>query len=168
VRVRVIGLGNRDRGDDALGLLAVEAAGPALAGLSDVEVALAASALDVVELLEGVDAAVVVDAVSSRDGSRPPGTLVIAAAGDDGLPATIRSSLSTHGLGVGEAVGIAAAFGRLPRLVFLGLEASAIGNGDGLSPPVADAIPDLAGLIEAEARTLLRGPNAPPGGGREA
>jgi hydrogenase maturation protease len=168
MRIRVIGCGTRDRRDDAAGMLAVEAAAPALAALDGVEVVLPPSVLDVVGLLEGVDAAVVVDAVCAPGGGRAPGTLVVASADNGRLPAALRSSLSTHGLGVAEAVGIARALGARPRVVFLGVEIGDASDGSRLSPAVAAAIPRLAATVETEVRTLVERSNAPGGTGRPA
>ncbi|HEX9124532.1 MAG TPA: hydrogenase maturation protease, partial [Actinomycetota bacterium] len=127
-RVRVIGCGTLDAGDDAVGLLAVREARERLEAIAGVEV-LEAAALDVVHLLEDVDGAVVVDAVRAPSGLREPGTIVRAEAGPDGLPADVRSSLSSHGLGLAEAVGLAAALGGMPRVVFLGIEVADVTAG---------------------------------------
>jgi hydrogenase maturation protease len=146
--VRVIGCGNPDAGDDALGLLAVRRARDRLP--PDVEVVEAAVALHVLDLLDGADAAVVVDAVRTPGGTRDPGTLVRAEATIDGLPVDVRSSLSSHGLGLAEAVGLAAAVGPVPRLVFLGLEVGDVRIGESLSPAVAEAMPELVDTLVAE------------------
>jgi hydrogenase maturation protease len=167
MRVRVIGCGNRDRRDDAAGILAVERVAPSLAGLPGVEVSVTASALDAVDLLEGIDAAVLVDAVRSPDGARTPGTIVLDVRG---LPGSVRSSLSSHGLGLAEAASIAAALGRAPRVVFVGVEVADASDGAEPSPVVTAAIPRMAAAIEAEVLALLGsvGPKAPLAGGRPA
>jgi hydrogenase maturation protease len=152
--VRVIACGNPDAGDDAAGILAVAAARAELDTLPGVEVVAQASPLSVVHLLEGADAVIVVDAIRTPGGGRAPGTPVRAEAGPDGLPAEIRSSLSSHGLGVAEAVGLAAAIGRVPRVVVLGIEAEASAAGAGRSAPVERGLPGLASMIVEEARTL--------------
>ncbi|MGZ4132533.1 MAG: hydrogenase maturation protease [Actinomycetota bacterium] len=143
-RVRVIGCGNPDAGDDAAGLLAVAA----LRGRvpDGVEVVFAGPAVRVLDLLDGVDLAIVIDAVRSPSGGRAVGTLVRAEAGPDGLPAELRGSLSSHGLGVAEAVGLAAALGAAPRVVFHGVEAGDVTAG---APPSASVLAALAGLEAA-------------------
>jgi len=154
--VRVIGCGTPDAGDDAAGLLAVRAARAELASLSDVEVVESASPLDVVHLLEGADAAVLVDAVRTPSGGRRPGELVRAeAARGEPVPVELRSSLSSHGLGLAEAVGLAAAMGPVPRVLVLGVEVGDVTAGAGLSPPVAAALPDLVERLLAEVSRLL-------------
>lgn len=152
--VRVIGCGTPDAGDDAVGLLAVRACREALVMLGDVDVRELASPLDAVHLLEGADAVVVVDAIRAPTGGREPGELVRAEGGPDGLPAELRSSLSSHGLGLAEAMGLAAALGRPPRIVFVGVEAGDVTAGRPLSPAVAGALPRLVDLVMDEVAHL--------------
>jgi hydrogenase maturation protease len=154
-RVRVIACGNPEAGDDAAGLLAIRGARPELEALPGVEVVEAGPALRVLDLLEGVGAVLVVDAVRSTGRARRPGDLVRFEAGPHGLPAEARSSLSSHGLGLAEAIGLAGALGRVPRLVFLGVEAGDTTAGRPLSAAVARAIPDLQALAAVEVARLL-------------
>ena len=155
-RVRVIGCGNIEAGDDALGLLAVQLARPRLpVGIEVVEAGLS---LRVLDLLDGVDAVVIADAVRTPGGERAPGTLIRADGGPDGLPAELRGSLSSHGLGLAEAVGLAAALGPLPRVVFLGIEAADLTAGAPLSPAVQDTMPALVDAVVAEAGALVGAP----------
>jgi hydrogenase maturation protease len=153
-RVRVIGCGNPDTGDDAAGLVALHEAHAALEAIPGVEVVEAATPLALVHLLEEIDAALIVDAVRTPGGGRAPGALVRVEVGPGGLAAEVRSSLSSHGLGLAEAIGLAAALGESPRIVFLGVEAVDVTAGHGLSPAVEAAIPVLAGRIVAEADAL--------------
>lgn len=152
--VRVIGCGNPDAGDDAAGILAVAEAREALQALPGVEVVPEASPLQVVHLLRGVCAAVVVDAVRSATGGRPEGTIVRVEAGPAGLPVEIRSTLSSHGIGIAEAVGLAAALGLATRVVVLGVEAESATAGAPLSAAVRAALPELVTRIVAEASDL--------------
>ena len=154
-RVRVVGCGNPDAGDDAVGLLAVREARRSLH--PSVEVVEAGPALRVLDLLEGVDAVIVVDGVRTPKGVREPGAIIRAQAGPDGLPAELRSSLSSHGLGLSEAVGLAAALGPLPRVVFLGVEISDVEAGHGLSDAVSSALPELVGEVVNAASQLVVG-----------
>ena len=153
-RVRVVGVGNPDAGDDAVGLLAVRAARPELERLAGVEVVETGAGLHVVDLLDDVDAVVVVDAVRAPRGGRAPGTIVRAEAGPQGLPAEVGSSLSSHGFGVAEAVGLAAALHDAPRVVFLGVEIADVTAGHDLSGSVAVALPELVARVVGEARLL--------------
>ena len=152
-RVRVIGVGNPEAGDDAAGLLAVRSARADLEALG-VDVVETGAGLHVVDLLRDARAVVVVDAVRAPRGGRPPGTIVRAEAGPDGLPAEVGASLSSHGFGVAEAVGLVAALDDAPRVVFLGVEVADVAAGHELSEPVASSVPDLAARVVAEARLL--------------
>lgn len=157
--VRVIGCGNPGAGDDAVGLLAVREARERLREVEGVDVLEAGPALNAVHLLEGARAAVVVDAVRAPRGGRDAGELVRAVAGPDGLLADVGSSLSSHGFGLAEAIGLAAALGVSPGVVFLGVEVHDVSAGRGLSPPVADALPRLVEAIVAETLDLASGPD---------
>lgn len=88
-----------------------------------------------------------IDAV--RSGS-VPGTVhrIDATAGP--LPATL-SAASTHTLGIGEAIELARALGRLPeRIVLYGIEAETIAAGEGLSAPVEAAVGEVVDRILEE------------------
>lgn len=153
--VRVIACGSENLGDDAVGLLAVRDARSMLEVLPGVEVMEVGLGLRILDLLDGIDAALVVDAVRSPSGERRPGEIVRVEAGPGGgLTADIGSSLSSHGFGVGEAVGLAAALGLDPRVVFLGVEAAGVEAGQPLSAAVSAAFPDLVRRIVAEAESL--------------
>jgi hydrogenase maturation protease len=152
--VRVIGCGNPEAGDDAAGIVAVERARGALEIIPGVEILLLASPLDVMHHLDGVDALVVADAIRTPVGHTASGTVVRAAAGPDGLPAEIRSSLSSHGFGVAEAFGLAGAIGPVPRVVVIGVEARVTAAGRPMSGAVRAALPELADSIVREARSL--------------
>jgi hydrogenase maturation protease len=152
--VRVIGCGNPDAGDDAVGLLAVREAREALEAIPGVEVVEAGTGLHVLDLLDDVDAVLVVDAVRSPSRSRPPGEIVRLEAGPDGLPTDVGSSLSSHGFGLGEALGLAATIGRAPRVVFLGAEAAEVQAGQPLSAAVSASLPDLVRRIVTEVLLL--------------
>ncbi len=153
-RVRVIGCGNPDAGDDAAGLLAVRAARERLP--ETVEIVEAGPALQVLHLLDDVDEAIVVDAVRAPAGDRAPGTIVRAESGPEGLPAVLRSSLSSHGIGLAEAVGLAVALGPVPRVVFLGVEAEDVTAGAPLSAQVEAALATLVDAVVTEAQVTVR------------
>ncbi len=146
--VRVIGCGNPGAGDDAAGLIVAEdvrARAP-----ENVDVVRSRDPLRVLDLLEGADRVIVVDAVRSTLGGRAPGTLVRAEAGPDGLPAELRSSLSSHGLGIAETIGIAAAVGSTAPIVFHGVEAGTVEVGSDLSEEVRAALPGLVDAVLAD------------------
>jgi hydrogenase maturation protease len=141
----VIGLGS-PFGDDA--------AGPAVVarllaeGLPPgVETLIAQRPDALVDALEGVEAAVLVDA--SRAGL-PPGTV------HEPARAALREAraLSSHGLGAHGALALAEALGRSPRrLAVVAVEAASLA-GDGLSPAVRAAIPEAARRVRARLAEL--------------
>jgi hydrogenase maturation protease len=134
--IRVIGIGS-PFGDDRAGLEV--AARIAAAPPPEVEVVPAdRPGVDLVELLDGAGAAIVIDAVRS---GAPAGTV------HDfdlhALPALRMALVSSHGVGVAEAVALARALGRLPaRGRLVGIEAPP-GEAHApaeLSRPVAESI----------------------------
>jgi hydrogenase maturation protease len=103
------------------------------------------------ELWDGLDTLVVVDAVSTGVAA---GTLVRVDVGSAPLPRAIRLA-STHALSVGEALELGRALGRAPRrVVVLGVEGAAFGMGDPMTPSVEDA---LDGLVSAALGELATG-----------
>ena len=149
-RVRVVGVGSLPAGDDAAGILAVRAARAELErlGAEVVEIGAAAHLLDA---LQGVDAVVVVDAVWAPD--LEPGEVVRLEAGPAGLPVELRGSLSSHGVGVAEAITLAAALEDGPRVVVLGVVVART-RSSSMSARVAASIPELAARVMAEVRAL--------------
>ena len=154
--IRVIGCGNLEAGDDAAGLVAVGEARERLADAADVEVTLAGTGARVLDLIEQARGVVLVDAVRTPGGTRTPGTLVRAEVSPEGLPAEVSASLSSHGLGLAEVIGINAALGSPAPVIFLGVEASDATLGHPLSPEVAAAIPELVDRVVGEAMRLAR------------
>ena len=145
-RIVLIGVGNPWRGDDGVGRVVVEAAA---AGLVDAEVIESdGEPARLVDAWTGAGVAVVVDAVRS---GAPPGT-VHTWAGEAALPVA-PASPGTHALGVAEAIALGRAVGRLPRrLVVVGIEAAETSAGQGLSPPVTDAVATAAEVVVASCR----------------
>src|SRR3974390_844961 len=110
--VLVVGVGNPDRGDDAVGPLVVRR----LAGRVPPGVTLVERNGDVLALIDdwaGRDAVVLVDA--SAPGSMPGQVRRMKLAGDE-LPTDLAQA-STHAFGVAEAVGLARALGMMPARV---------------------------------------------------
>jgi len=143
VRVHVIGIGTA-HADDAAGL----AVAALLASRPLPDGVLVKTCMrplpDLLDALEGADAAVLIDA--ARTGG-VPGAIHRLAQGD---LACLRSP-SSHGLGVAQALALAAALGRAPaRVELLAIEASKTGC-DALSPAVAASI---AGAADAALRIV--------------
>lgn len=133
----VIGVGNRSRGDDGAGLEV--AARLRAAGRNAVEHD--GDALRLLDLWSGSSDVAIVDAVVS---GAEPGTVFDWDARDPGLDREVFPS-TTHGFGVGEAVAIASALGKLPkRMRIIGIEAGRFDAGEGLTPAVAAAVERVA------------------------
>ncbi|MFE1341136.1 hydrogenase maturation protease [Streptomyces sp. NPDC058733] len=150
-RVVVIGVGNDFRRDDGVGWAVVRrlrerAAGKALP--PGIELATCdGDPGRLIGLWEGAALAVVVDAAHAHPGT--PGRVHRLALDGDSLART--SATSSHGLGLGEAVRLAAALGMLPgRLVVHAVEGAETCFGPGLSPAVAAVVDVLADCVEQE------------------
>ena len=138
--VLVIGVGCRERGDDAVGPRVVdllrELATPGLALRCDI-----ADGAALVEAWQGFDRVVVIDAVRSASSV---GSIHRIDALRDPLPQPI-SPASTHGFGLAEAVELARVLGQLPReLTLYGIEAEHFDLGRPMSAPVAESAAQLA------------------------
>ncbi len=137
----VVGLGSPDRGDDAVGpAIARRVAALRLPGIDVVE---REDPTSLIDLWDGRDLAVVVDAVSS-DGV--PGALLILESGVGAAPlqqdaGTRTGRGGTHSFGLAAAVELSRALNRLPRrLVLIGIEAGGMEHGEPLSAPVGRAV----------------------------
>ena len=148
----IIGCGNRDRGDDAAGLLVAERLRDLAAEAVNVSIELCSGeATELVDLWSRDDEVIVVDAVA---GDAPAGT--IHCWDDDIPPRTGSASASTHGFGLREAIPLAQIMGRLPKLLRIyGIEGRQFEIGAGISPEVQSAAEQAAQEIRAEiARTV--------------
>jgi hydrogenase maturation protease len=150
--VVVVGVGNAYRGDDGVGLAVAER----LRGVVPVGVEVVTceqEASRVIDAIEGRDAAVLVDASSS---GAAPGTIRRFDASAEPVPArSFRSS--THAFGVGEAIELARALGKLPgTVVVYGIEGRRFTAGEGLSPVVDAAVEPAANAVMGEPCTSAR------------
>jgi hydrogenase maturation protease len=145
------------RGDDAAGLEAVrlwQSVHPETATRADIRVAaLEGSGLELIEVLQDIDGAVLVDAVSS---DAPAGTLHQIV--PEALASMPGNAAAAHGWGVREVLRLAAALQpeighREIRL--LGVETAQIEVGQGLSEAVKAALPALSEAIEQQVTSLL-------------
>jgi hydrogenase maturation protease len=143
--VRVIGVGNRWRSDDAVGLAVATLVRERAPELDVIE--REGEPVALLDAFDGVDAVVLVDAVSS---GAEPGTVHRLNAAVDRLPEELFRH-STHHLGLAEAVELARALGTLPReAIVVGVEGASWSAGDGLSPEVASAVPQAASAVLEE------------------
>jgi hydrogenase maturation protease len=150
MNILVLGIGQSLRGDDAAGLEAVrlwqkqypESAGGVHVGLSELP------GLGLLDLLDGLDAAILVDAV---EGSGAAGSL--RHLGPEDLDSFAAGSGSAHGWGVAETLKIGRSLFpalALCRITLIGIEARSMEMGAGLSPEVQEALAGAAKLIEEE------------------
>lgn len=144
--VRIIGVGNRDRGDDALGPLVVQALQDRLPeSVSAVEHSGEVSGL--MDCLEGAEAVYLVDAAVM---GLEPGSVRDFDARTKPLP-SLGGNYSSHALGLSEAVELARALDTLPPVCrVFAVEAATFEAGEGLSAAVDAAIPRVAqALLDA-------------------
>jgi hydrogenase maturation protease len=142
----VIGIGNAWQGDDAAGLEAAQRLRDRVGHHVEVR-ELEGEPVSLVEALDRADEVFLVDAVRS---GAAPGTVHRIDAAAKPVPATL-SAASTHTLGVGEAIELARALGRLPRRVVLyGIEAESLAAGEELTPAVAQAVDEVVERVLAE------------------
>jgi hydrogenase maturation protease len=149
----LVGVGNAYRSDDGAGLAVAERV-RALAP-DGVEVALCEQEVSrIMEAFEGAAAAVVVDAVASGG---EPGQLHRFDAVAAPVPARAFGS-STHAFGVGEAIELARALGKLPpAVVVIGIEGQEFAAGEGLSSAVEAAVQPAAEAVLRELAELSKG-----------
>jgi hydrogenase maturation protease len=155
MRIGVIGVGSL-QGDDAVGLFVAERLreGRLPAGVS--VTALDRPGVALVEVLGELDAAIIVDAVSTRELEWSPGTVI------ELDPAQLRrvASASSHGLGVADALKLAAALEREPRIVRI-VGVSVTGTiGAGLSGDVEEAVETACQRVRAIVMELTAAPAA--------
>jgi hydrogenase maturation protease len=153
-RIVVIGVGHRYRGDDGAALAVLgrlESSVPPGVRLveSDGEPA------RLIDLWEGADLAIVVDAVGPSAGG--PGRVLLVQL-DDYVDLPVTRAVSSHAAGVGDAVALARAIGRLPvRLLVFGIEGSSFSLGQTLCSEVQASAEVVANLIIDEVSCLAPG-----------
>ena len=148
--VRIIGLGNRMRGDDAAGLIVAERIRTRIGPHADVIVAEMAGA-DLLEWFNGAQAVLLIDAVRS---GAPPGTLHRCEASHNPIQA-VHLPHSSHALSGADALELARSLRLLPPIVLVfGIEVRETGLGRPLSPDVADAIEAVVETVCRESEAL--------------
>jgi hydrogenase maturation protease len=146
-RIVVIGVGNPFRGDDGAGpevARRVRAATPSWVDVVEHD----GEPAGLLDVWEGADLAVVVDAVRSHPSS--PGhvhRVLVEASMGVGAP----SGVSSHAGGPGDAVALARALDRLPaRLVLYGIEGATFSAGLGLTPSVESSVTAVVARIVSD------------------
>lgn len=151
----VIGVGNPYRRDDGVGPAVVDRL--RRQRLHAVRLAECdGEPTGLLDLWEGADLAIVVDAVSTP--SPRPGAIHRRSLAHPSVMGRIRSA-SSHGVDLGDAIALAAALDRLPRMMLLYLvEAADTSHGFGLTPRVEAALDDLADEIADQISHRLTSP----------
>lgn len=146
----VVGIGNRDRRDDGLGLAVIDALRGRTHDGAEV-VAHSGEAASLMDLWSGRDT-IVVDAMNS---GAAPGTIRRVDVLDEELPADVLQSCSTHAFGLAQAVELGRAMQTLPpRLVVLAVEGEDFSYGEGLSESVREAVDEVVEAVIEEARCM--------------
>jgi hydrogenase maturation protease len=132
----VIGLGNPDRGDDAVGVQVARQVAAERLDVLALEFDDPSEALDAWDL---GDTVIVADAISSGGA---PGDIHVVDVIEQKLPAGNWSAGGTHALGLAAVVELARSLDLLPkRLVVVGIEAGQFHHGAPLSEAVQAAVP---------------------------
>jgi hydrogenase maturation protease len=143
----VIGFGNELRRDDGVGLAAIRELrqmGRHLFGVDLIEGGV--RGIDLLDLLEQYDRAIVVDAFTGGDG--PPGEIV--EAGLEEAKFLLRPLASLHNLDLGTAFALGRALDLdLPPVEFVLMRVADVGTGEGLTEAVRLALPALVRRLDA-------------------
>jgi hydrogenase maturation protease len=140
--VIVIGLGNPDRGDDAVG---VQVARQVAAECTDVLTLEFDDPSEALDAWDQEDTVILADAISS--GSEP-GSIHVVDVHEQRLPTRNWSAGGTHALGLAAVVELARSLDMLPRrLVVVGVEAGQFAHGAPLSEAVRAAVPAAAEAV---------------------
>ena len=142
----VVGIGNPDRGDDAVGRLVARA----LRGRVPGDVRVVEQDGEATALLAELQSARNVWLIDAARSGAPAGTIrrIDCSVADAALP---DGGVSSHGFGVAEAIGLARALGVLPgRCIVYAVEAAEITVGAGPSQAVANAVQEVVRRLLAE------------------
>jgi hydrogenase maturation protease len=142
----IIGIGNRYRGDDALGCLMVDEIGKAITHKKSTNkiklIEHDGEPAALIDCWQGYDTAILIDAVSSNSIA---GTIHCIDLQKQGLPDHFRS-YSTHAFGISEAVELARVLNKLPaNIMFYGIEAQSF-----------SAATELSDTLKKAAKLLLK------------
>lgn len=141
--IRVIGIGNTDRGDDGLGLQVVNE----LYDRLPEHVSAVENSGEVSTLMDCLEEGEVVYLVDAATMGLPPGTLRVFDVSHKPLPA-LGGYYSTHAMGLKEAVELARALQVLPPVCrVFAVEAVDFEHGHGLSDAVAAAVPRVVNAV---------------------
>jgi hydrogenase maturation protease len=155
--VIVVGVGQTMRGDDAIGVLAVQnwcSEYPQTANHPKVEVEVAElPGLDLLELLSGAEKALIIDALES---DVVAGRIYVL--NENEVSAFDNGSGLAHGWGVGETIQLGRTLEKddLPdEIKFIGIGARQFEMGSEPSPEVKQQLPKIVEIIEGQVRSFL-------------
>lgn len=153
MKILILGLGNDLLGDDGVGLLTVRALREELGGSEEIElVESPLSGLALLDLLIGYDRAILIDAVQT--GRAPPGTIWEWPAEELGRT----RAPSPHFAGLPEVLTLARAL-QLPFPEEIQIYAVEVADpmtiGGEVTPPVRQAIPELARRVREQVRKWI-------------
>ena len=157
MKIAVIGIGQSLRGDDAIGLKAVHQwmdRFPETASRSEIQVDTSElPGLTLLDMLEGAQAAVLVDAIECVT---IPGT--IHSLNPEQLSSFTTDAKSAHGWGVAETLRLDKMLNPSRKKIpiqLIGIEVGQVGMGSGLSKSVEQALPLVCEAIQKEVQTFL-------------
>jgi hydrogenase maturation protease len=148
--IRIIGVGNLFRADDAVGLLAAQRLKGLVQDRAEVIEAELAG-FDVLDLLSGTPAVILIDAARS---GQPSGTIHRLDASADPVSGDLFPH-STHVLNAVDAIEMGRTLGFLPsRVILYGVEVGDTTAGNALSPAVAEALDQVVEQVLRELEGL--------------
>jgi hydrogenase maturation protease len=153
----VVGVGQTLRGDDAVGVLAVQAWRKSFPNTVNHAGGRAETTelpgLSLLESLSGSDNGIIVDAVNS---GRPAGEIYVL---DEQVMSAFKGGSGfAHGWGVAETIQLGRNLKRddlPPQIWIIGIEANQFEVGEPLSPVIADNLPAIAATIDQLVNRLL-------------
>jgi hydrogenase maturation protease len=151
MNILVVGLGNILLRDEGVGVRLVERFAERFELPSEVEVLDGGtSGMELIHSIAGRDALIVCDAVVS---DKPPGSLT-RIAGEE-LPASFRTRLSPHQLGLSDLLATLRLLEQAPRhIALIGIAPQRLDLGTELSPRVESALEEALALLIAEIESL--------------
>ena len=149
-QLAIIGVGNPDRGDDAIGLLVARCLKEEVGDTVPIyEQNGEATAL--MDTWQGADGVILIDAMRS---GVEPGTRRRFEVSREPLPAVFTQS-STHTFSVSEAIELSRALHTLPaRMIVYGIEGKTFTLGAALSPEVEQTLPEILSQIQNDITSL--------------
>jgi hydrogenase maturation protease len=142
----ILGIGTEDRGDDAAGLMAARRLlGTGLPATVQI-LALCGDGVTLMNAWKGAETLTIIDAIEA---GVPPGTIMRIDPWKHPIPA--RAFVSSHLLGLAEAIQISMSFGEFPRTVTMyGIQGGCFGMHAGVSDVVMSAVEEVVNRILAE------------------